>query len=79
MTAIQVWDGAWGCVMSVGRNPGMADVVIMVLTGMEIGHVPTYTVMELGLDVANCSDITPGCGILRFKGEPKAIRAASSS
>ncbi len=77
MVVIQAWDDAWECVMMVGHDPGIADVAT-VLAGADVGHVPTCTVMELGLDVASWSDVAPGCGVLRFRGEPGAIRTTSS-
>jgi len=77
MGIIQAWDDAWECVMMVGHDPGIADVAT-VLTGAEVGHVPTCTVMELGLDVAIWGDVAPGCGMLKFKGEPRTIRTRSS-
>jgi len=70
---IQGWDDTWERAMIVGHNPGIAEVAA-VLTGGEVGHVPTCTVMELGLDVASWDDIVPGCGTLRLKIVPKGIR-----
>ncbi len=73
MVVIQAWDDAWECVMMVGPAPGIADVAT-VLTGADVGHVPTCTVMGLDLDVASWSDVAPSCGALRLKTVPKAVR-----
>jgi len=69
---IQQWNDIWERVMMVGHNPGMADIAA-ILTGKEVGHVPTCTVMGLGLDVANWGDVAPGCGIQGLKIVPEAI------
>ncbi|MDQ6959971.1 MAG: histidine phosphatase family protein [Mariprofundaceae bacterium] len=70
---IQGWDDTWERVMMVGHNPGIAEAAA-VLTGEWVGHVPTCTVMELGLDVASWRDVAPGCGKLRLKVVPKVLR-----
>jgi len=72
IAVIQEWDDTWDSVMMVGHNPGIADLAA-VLTGAEVGHVPTCTVMGLGLDVASWSDVTPGCGDQWLKIVPEAI------
>jgi len=72
IAVIREWDDTWERVMMVGHNPGIADVAA-VLTGAEVGHVPTCTVMGLGLDVASWGDVTPGYGIQWLKIVPKSI------
>jgi len=69
---IQEWDDTWERVMMVGHNPGIAAMAA-VLTGEGVGHVPTCSVLGLGLDVESWSDVAPGCGTLRFSLSPKAI------
>lgn len=78
IAVIQEWDDTWECVMMVGHNPGMADMAA-VLTGKGVGHVPTCTVMGLGLDVASWGDVAPGCGIQWLKIVPKAIHKVSGN
>ncbi len=73
IAVIRRWDDTWERVMMVGHNPGMADLAA-VLTGAEVGHVPTCTVMGIGLDVARWGDVAPGCGIQWLKIVPEAIR-----
>jgi len=72
LDVIRGWDDAWDKVMMVGHNPGIAEITA-VLTQMET-NVPTCTVMELGLDVIGWNNVVPGCGTLRFRITPKAIR-----
>lgn len=70
---IHEWDNTWEHVMMVGHNPGMADIAA-VLTGENVGHIPTCTVMGLNLDVASWDDVAQSCGTQWLKIVPKAIR-----
>ncbi len=69
---IQGWDDTWERVMMVCHSPAIADIAAL-LTGKEVGHVPTCAAMELGLDVTSWSDVAPGCGTLRLKIVPKTM------
>lgn len=72
LAIIRGCEDRWSKVMLVGHNPSIADIA-GILTGKSVGHVPTCTVIELGLDVASWSSVTPCCGVMRFRCSPKGL------